>query len=71
LQVPLRGTYWPSPERDVVTLTITPLGGAGRAVTKIVDAIVRHPTPPGTLGLTAPAVLAPAAMRRAWPLLRG
>ncbi|HEY6698519.1 MAG TPA: hypothetical protein VIZ67_09845 [Acidimicrobiales bacterium] len=57
MQVPLRGTYWPSPERDVVTLTITPLGGAGRAVTKIVDAIVRHPTPP------APSVSPP---RRSW-----
>jgi TrwC relaxase len=43
--VPLRGTCWPSPERDAVRFTITPLGGAGRAVTKIVDAIVRYVTP--------------------------
>jgi conjugative relaxase-like TrwC/TraI family protein len=43
--VPLRGTCWPSPERDAVRFTITPLGGAGRAVTKIVDAIVRYLTP--------------------------
>jgi hypothetical protein len=31
-----------------VRFTITPLGGAGRSVTKIVDAIVRYLTPPGT-----------------------
>jgi hypothetical protein len=68
--VPLRGTYWLSPERDVVTLTITPLRAAGRAATKFVDAIVRHPTP-RTLGPTAPADLGPAAMRRARPLLGG
>jgi hypothetical protein len=30
-----------SPERDPVRFTITPLGGAGRAVGRIVDAIVR------------------------------
>jgi conjugative relaxase-like TrwC/TraI family protein len=43
--VPLRGTCRPSPERYAVRFTITPLGGAGRAVTKIVDAIVRYLTP--------------------------
>jgi hypothetical protein len=30
LQVPLRGTCPPSPGRDAVRFTITPLGGAGR-----------------------------------------
>ncbi len=54
--MPLRGTCWPSPVRDTVRFTVTPLGGAGRAVTKIVDAIVRYlaprtlePTPAGGL----------------------
>jgi hypothetical protein len=42
LQVPLRGTCRPSPERDPVRYTTTPLAGAGRSVTKIVDAIVRY-----------------------------
>jgi hypothetical protein len=46
LQVPLRGTCPPSPERHPVRFTVTPLGGAGRAVTKIVDAIVRYLQPP-------------------------
>jgi hypothetical protein len=32
------------PERDPVRFTITPLGGAGRAVGQIVDAIVRDLT---------------------------
>jgi hypothetical protein len=45
LQVPLRGTCPPSPERDPVTFTIT-RWGAGRAVTKIVDAIVGYLQPP-------------------------
>jgi hypothetical protein len=45
LQVPLRGTCPPSPERDPVTFTIT-RWGAGRAVTNIVDAIVGYLQPP-------------------------
>ena len=45
LQASLRGTCPPSPERDPVTFTIT-RWGAGRAVTKIVDAIVGYLQPP-------------------------
>jgi conjugative relaxase-like TrwC/TraI family protein len=58
--VPLRGTCPPSPERDTVRFTITPLGGAGRAVTKIVDAIVRYLTP-HTVEPTAPGGPGPGA----------
>jgi hypothetical protein len=54
LQVPLRGTCAPSPERDALRFTITPLGGASRAVTKIVQRIVRYLTP-RTLEPTASA----------------
>jgi len=45
LQVPLWGTCRASPECDPVRFTITPLGGAGRAVGQIVDAIVRYLQP--------------------------
>jgi hypothetical protein len=49
-----------------VRFTITPLGGAGRAVTKIVDAIVRYLTP-RTLEPTAPRVFDPAGRDNAGP----
>jgi hypothetical protein len=44
--VPLRGTCRWSPERDPMRRTITPLGGAGQPVDRIVGAIVRHLQPP-------------------------
>jgi uncharacterized protein YqgV (UPF0045/DUF77 family) len=43
-----------------VRFTVTPLGGAGRAVAKIVDAIVRYLTP-RTVEPTAPGGPGPGA----------
>jgi conjugative relaxase-like TrwC/TraI family protein len=45
LQVSLRETCGASSREAAVRFSITPLGGAGRAVTKIVDAIVRYLAP--------------------------
>jgi conjugative relaxase-like TrwC/TraI family protein len=53
------GTCPSSPERDTVRFTITPLGGAGRAVGRIVDAIVRY-LQPRTCEPTAPGPSHPA-----------
>ena len=45
----------PPGEAAAVRFSITPLGGAGRSVTRIVDAIVRY-LKPGTRELPAPGV---------------
>jgi conjugative relaxase-like TrwC/TraI family protein len=45
LQVPLRGTCGPLPGADGVKYTITPLGGAGRTVGKIVGDVVDYLLP--------------------------